>query len=367
MVINTNIASLRATRLLGETATRLQRSLSHLSSGSKITSPEEDAAGLGVSAKLNSQNIRNSAATSNLENAISLVQTQDGYLQQVQKALDRMGELSILAQDVTKSDADRANYDAEYQTLKAHIEEAFGKDFNGVPLFGGGEVTNTSQAVAGTGEQSNVISTGGNSGTVSITFNTFASADSFRVYYPPRSSGGSRIADSGAVAGAGSLSVSFGEGESSQIEIVVNEGNNTGSTWTYNVDITAQNNPHKFVTTDGSGARFSLSNIRTISASGSVATSDAAAGALTGIKTAIQGVAQRRAQVGANLTRLRSHVEELGILTQNLDTARSRITDVDVASESTQFARNSILNQSGTVLVAQANLLPNLALRLLGA
>ena len=367
MVINSNLAAARASRLLGESTTRLQRSLSHLSSGSRIVSPEEDPAGLAVAAKLNAENMRHYAALSNLQNTVSMVQTQDGFLQQVQKALTRMGELTVLALDVTKTDRDRLNYDVEFQTLKSHIDEAFGKDFNGVDLFGGGDTTNTSQSVAGTGEASNIINTGGNSGTISISFNSLASADNYRVYYPPRSSGGSRIADTGGVAGAGNFSVSFGEGDTGLIEIVVNEGNNSASTWSYDVDTTAQNNPHLFVTTDGEGETFRMSAIPTIGVSGDVATIGGAAGALAGIKSAIQGVAQRRARVGANLARLQSHSEELGVLTENLAAARSRIVDVDVAAESTQFARNSILTQSGTALLAQANIIPNLALRLLGA
>jgi flagellin len=99
MVINSNQSASRAARLLGDSTTRLMRSIARLSSGSRITSPEVDAAGLAVSSKLSSQNRRNRAAESNLENAISLSQTQDGYLQKVQKALDRMSELTVLAQD----------------------------------------------------------------------------------------------------------------------------------------------------------------------------------------------------------------------------------------------------------------------------
>ena len=367
MVINSNLAAARASRLLGESTVRLQRSLSHLSSGSKIVSPDEDPAGLSVAAKLNAENMRNYAAISNLQNTVSMVQTQDGYLRQVQKALDRMSELSLLAMDPTKTDEDRGHYDVEYQQLKQHVDEAFQKDFNGVDLFGGGETTETSQSQAGTGESSNVINTGGNSGTVSISFSSLASADSYRIYYPPRSAGGTLLANSGNVAGAGNLSASFGEGDSTEIEIVVNEGNNSASTWSYDVDISAQNNPHLFVTTDGSGDRFRMSSIRTLAIAGAVTSINGAAGALTSTKTAIQGIAQRRAEVGANLARLNSHLEELGVLTENLAAARSRIVDADVAAESTLLARNSLLVQSGTALLAQANLLPELALRLLNA
>jgi flagellin len=85
----------------------LAKSLARLSSGSKIVSPEDDAAGLAVSLRLDAQINRTNAASSNIGNAISFNQTQDGFLQKVGKALDRMSELAILSQDITKSDADR--------------------------------------------------------------------------------------------------------------------------------------------------------------------------------------------------------------------------------------------------------------------
>src|SRR5678810_1115296 len=103
MVINTNIAALTSAHLLGASTSMLSKSLARLSSGSKITSPEDDSAGLAVSMKLNAQISRVDAANSNVGNAISFNQTQDGYLSKINDALTRMSELAVLAQDVTKS------------------------------------------------------------------------------------------------------------------------------------------------------------------------------------------------------------------------------------------------------------------------
>src|SRR5436190_15065758 len=102
MVINTNISAQSSARLLGESSAMLAKSLARLSSGSKIASPEDDAAGLAVSMRFDAQINRTNAAKVNVTNAISFNQTQDGFMSKVSKSLDRMSELSILSQDVTK-------------------------------------------------------------------------------------------------------------------------------------------------------------------------------------------------------------------------------------------------------------------------
>ena len=135
MVINTNIAATAATRNLAASTDRLSQSLARLSSGSKITSPEDDAAGLAQVIRFEAQMNRNSAVRANLGNATSFSQTQDGFLQKVQVALDRMSELSVLSQDVTKTNTDRSNYSVEFTQLQNYISDIGKKSFNGVTLF----------------------------------------------------------------------------------------------------------------------------------------------------------------------------------------------------------------------------------------
>jgi flagellin len=267
MVINTNVTAMSSARLLNDSTARLSKSLARLSSGSKIVSPADDAAGLAQSMKFEAQINRNNAANSNIGNAISFSQTQDGFLQKVTKALDRMSELSIAAQDATKTDTDRENYNIEFGELKSYISDIKDKTFNGVALFG---------------------ATGLN------------------------------------------------------------------------------------VTIDSDGTLFAMNaanvatDVNTVITGESVDTAANAIAALAEIKTAIQGLADIRANVGANLQRLNLTSEQISILNENLSAANSRIVDVDVAQESTQFARNNILVQSGTAMLAQANMLPQSALRLLG-
>jgi flagellin len=270
VVINTNVSALNASRLLGASSTSLSKSLARLSSGSRIVSPEDDAAGLAQSIKFDAQINRNSAANINVQNAVSYSQTQDGFLQKVQKALDRMSELSVLSQDATKTVSDLSNYSAEFGQLQDYISNISSKTFNGVSLF------------AATG--------------LAITIDSDAAT--------------------------------FG----------MNSANITGDT--------------------GVGVLNAYSGI-------SVSSTTAAAAALSNIKTAIQTLANIRAQVGANVQRLNLTSEQLTILNENLSAANSRIKDVDVASESTEYARFNILVQSGTAMLAQANTMPQTALRLL--
>src|SRR3954470_20729555 len=150
MVINTNISAQTSARLLGESSSALAKSLARLSSGSKIVSPEDDAAGLAVATRFNALINRTDAANNNVGNAISFNQTQDGFLKKASKALDRMSELSILSQDATKTDSDRALYNAEFTTLGAYIDDVATKDFNGVALFDGSTLNITTDGDGGT-------------------------------------------------------------------------------------------------------------------------------------------------------------------------------------------------------------------------
>ena len=130
MVINTNSSSARGARFLADATTSLQKSLARLSSGSKIVEPQDDAAGLAVSSRMDAQINRTEAVRSNIGNAISFKQTQDGYLAKAAKALDRMSELATLAQDGTKTTADLSLYNKEYATLYSYLDGVDGQTFN---------------------------------------------------------------------------------------------------------------------------------------------------------------------------------------------------------------------------------------------
>ncbi len=271
MVINTNIQAQINSDNLQTTQTRLSKSLARLSSGSRIIQPSDDAAGLAVASRIDAQINRIQAAKYNVNNAVSFVQTQHGYVQKIGKALDRMGELSILAQDGTKTDSDRDLYNKEFSQLQSYISSAATKDFNGVSLF---SPSNLEVAIDSDGT-------------------------------PFQMAG----IDMGVV-------------------------------------------PYSTVTNSGAGGV-------------NVSTTVGAAAALTQIKTVITQLSKDRANIGAFQTRLNYTSEQLTVSKENLTAASSRIQDTDVAEESTEFAKQNILSQSGTAMLAQANQLPQSVLRLL--
>jgi len=272
-------------RVLGESTQALQKSLARLSSGSKLNSPTDNAAGAAVSLKFDAQINRLQAAKDNVGNAISFSQTQDGHLKKVGTALDRMSELAMLSLDGTKTNDDRALFEKEFDTLQAHITDLSGKQFNGVNLFGNAALKVTKDSEGGTFDAAGIDigNTNDNVAKAAVTGITIATA------------GAANTAASGAASNA------------------------TG-----------------------------------------------AHAALDAVKTAITTLAEHRATVGANMSRMENTASNLSVLKDNISAANSRIKDVDVAEESANFARQNILVQSGTAMLAQANALPQSALRLIG-
>jgi len=125
-VINTNVQAIAAARNLNKSQDLLGQSLARLSSGSKIVNPSDDAAGLAVSEKLDAQNLRVQAASTNVQNAISYIQTADGFMSGMTKILGRMSELGMLSQDVTKNPSDVALYEEEFKALQEQLRSTIG-------------------------------------------------------------------------------------------------------------------------------------------------------------------------------------------------------------------------------------------------
>jgi flagellin len=265
MVINTNIAALNAANDLNQSSTALNNSLARLSTGSQLVNASDNPAGLAESISLNAQIGQANAANNNIGNAISFLQTQDGYLQQIGVALDQMAALAVQAQDGTISSSQLADYNSEFTALGAYVTDTASKTFNGVSLFS-----------------------------------------------------------------AGSLSV----------------------------------------TTDGDGATYVMNGVDLgggiyhTAATGTLSSTTANT-ALTNVSEAIAQLGTDRAAVGANEERLQYTSEALSVLSTNLTAANSQISDVDVAKESTTFARYQILVQSGTAMLSQANQDPQNVLKLI--
>ncbi len=283
MTINTNPGAASAAQHLQHSQQMLNKSLNRLSSGSKIVEMSDDAAGMAVSEKLDAQSRRLSAASTNVQNAMSYVQTADGFLQGISKVLSRMGELSMLAQDVTKSPADVQLYQQEFKTLQEHLQST----------IGGGTVTSPLG-----------------------TFNGIA-------LFGPNPTG---------------LPVSVGESAGQTMTIAQTDLQNPAGALGV---LLAQTAPPAFDIT------ITTANVATFSVN------------------AIDQVATERAALGASLSRLELSSSALATQNSNLEAAISLIRDVDVAQESTQFAKNNILVQAGTAMLAQANQIPQSVLKLL--
>ncbi|MGX8716759.1 MAG: flagellin, partial [bacterium] len=134
--VNTNTTASSSARMLNINHAQLQRSLTKLSTGRRINSPADDAGGLAVSMKMSAAIRRNSAVQNNVSNAIAFLQTQDGALETFGHILERISELKMLHQDITKNTTDKANYDTEFTQLKAQLGNLAAEKFNSVNLFG---------------------------------------------------------------------------------------------------------------------------------------------------------------------------------------------------------------------------------------
>ena len=262
--VNTNTASSMAAYNVSNTNAQLQRSLQRLSSGTRINNSSDDAGGLAVSMKLSASLRRTEATQSNVSNALSFLQTQDGILKNADKIISRISELASLGTDVTKSTSDLALYQTEVDSLVTALGDLAGETFNGVSLLDGSNLTvHTSED----GAQS--------------------------------------------------------------------------------VDITA-------------------ADLGSIDLSGvDVSTNTGASGSLSTITGAIETLATLRATNGSEQSRLSFASDMLSINKVNLESANSRISDVDIASESANLARLNILQQAGTAMLAQANQASQSVLRLL--
>ena len=157
--INTNSAASAANYNLNKTNVNLQRSLNRLSSGLRINSSFDDAGGLAVSMKLSASIRRTDATATGVSNAISYLETQDGVLKLAGNVLTRMAELATLAQDVTKSTDDLANYDLEYQTLIDQLDSFATEKFNAIDL-----VANTTLSVVTSEDGTQTYDLGGGTG-----------------------------------------------------------------------------------------------------------------------------------------------------------------------------------------------------------
>ena len=384
MVINTNVQALQTANNLNTSSNALAKSLSRLSSGSKIIAPSDDAAGLAVSSRLESQLKRLDAAINNVVNAVSFTQTQDGFLKTIDKAFRRMSELAMFAQDSTKSASDLTLYSQEFVQLQDYVSQSVQQTFNSVKLFsatplavtidssgttfdmapidlGKSEYTsslNIAKSLTNSGIKNiaRIVTTGVIQLTVNETeYNKMKKDGSLTI------SGLTTATISGASTDISSLNGTFDITSASKVgdSYIVELAGSAGGT-------TAIGTPTPASGTVPSGVLTgALATGLTAKTGLDITSVPRAQASLTRIRNSIDKLAQDRASLGAVQSRLNFTNEQLTVTKENLSAAISRIADVDVAEEATSYARYQILVQSGTSMLAQANKMPQSALQLL--
>ncbi len=271
--VNTNAASINAQRNLSMVTDKLSSNFRRLSTGLRISTAADDAAGLAISERLRSQIRSLDQAKRNANDGISLVQTAEGALNEVSSILTRLRELAIQSSNGSVSNQDRETLDAEFQQLVNEVDRiGRSTEFSGIKLLDGS-----------------------------------ASSVNFHVGF-------------GTTANIDTISVSLSAALSTSLAL-------------QSLDI-------------GSGGTTTT--------------------AITNIDAAINSVSSLRGSLGAVQNRLGSTINNLAITVENLSSAETRIRDVDVAYETSQLTRNSILQQASISVLAQANALPQSALALLG-
>ncbi|WP_294256371.1 flagellin [uncultured Comamonas sp.] len=404
-IINTNIQSLNAQRSLSSSQSQLATSMQRLSSGLRINSAKDDAAGLAIAERMTTQVRGLTVAMRNANDGISLAQTAEGALSSVGSNLQRIRELAVQSRNATNSDEDRSALDAEVQQLKAEISRiARDTSFNGTKLLDGSFTNMAFQVGANQGQTIDVNSIADSRIDKLGTWNS--------VPTPSKSvavgtiAGGAATGDTGdytyeltvdgvaffsktvldtktadplvtgqeldaqwaafAATSAGQsykLSGTFAAGtavisklDGTDLKIEVKE---TGAT-------TAKTAP----TYGSAGFVGTFSNGKvTQSKTGfedlSVKDTQNSDNAIVAMDAALRAINGARADLGAIQSRFETTVENLSVNTENLSASRSRIMDADFAAETANLSRTQILQQAGTAMVAQANQLPQQVLKLL--
>ena len=384
-VINTNIASLNTQRNLGTSQSQLNTSIQRLSSGLRINSAKDDAAGLAISERMNAQIRGLNVAARNANDGVSLAQTAEGALGKVGDMLQRMRELAVQSANATNSTSDRTALNAEVSQLKEEIQRvADTTQFNGTALLDGNFTDQNFQVGANSGETITLseIANANLDALGTLEMNTYsqttaaATATAFATGMSIDINGVTISTAAGAAdapAAATAFKAAFDAAKA------LNTADPTVNAGLANVTMAANG---AITSTDATLTLANLTNVSGVTAGTtngtvtgtttetgianlSVGTAADASFALEAIDLALDAVNTARGTLGAVQSRFESAVSNIQIQSENLSAARSRIVDADFAAETAALTRGQILQQAGTAMLAQANQLPNNVLSLL--
>ena len=381
LVINHNLMAMNAARNLGSAFGDLSTSVRRLSSGLRVSTAADDAAGLAVRELMRSDIAGLNQGIRNANDAISLIQTADGALSIIDEKLIRMKELAMQAATGTYNSDQRLIIDSEYQAMASEITRiANATDFNGLYLLNGALSGNVhdGSGLASTGKLKVHFGTG-NDCAEDYYYIQIGTATASALGFWSQGSGTTEaqyVAQHG-LKSSGSLTLT------NALLSLTDEPSYWGTDFDGTQTINRYYDPdtnHSFIFATrkngdtwvleydpGPASYVSDQNLSSAGGSASsISTQELAQKALSTINNAIISKDNIRAHLGALQNRLQNTISNLQIQSENLQAAESQISDVDVAQEMTEFVRQQILSQSAVAMLAQANSLPRLAMQLLG-
>jgi flagellin len=392
MSIANNVQSLNAQRSLSKAAGQMSESMGKLSSGTRITRAADDVAGLGISEKLRGEVRGLNQAARNGEDAISMIQTAEGALEEVHSMLQRIRELAVQGSNDTLDDTDRGFINTEMSELRSQINDvASDTEFNGKKLASGA-LTSSLDAATSTLETGELL---GTAGVTNIEVSGAAAGDTFT--FADTAAGATLTNAAGLsqsvtnadmdVGANGETVITFSElGVSFSVaSSAAEDGSDVGAALNAKTIVTAAGaGAAQFQTGADAGQNITVSfadveiestngdtRVRTLDTAldafaGGGSTRAEAEAIITAVDHTIEYISETRATYGAKQNRLESSVNNIKQSAENLTSAESRIRDVDVASESANMAKATVLQQAAVSVLAQANQQPQLALKLLG-
>jgi flagellin len=394
-VINTNVAATVTANSMKANQRSMETTMERLATGLRVNSAKDDAAGLAIGTKMDSQIRGFEQAARNANDGISMLQTADGAAEQITGLLQRMRELAVQGQNDTNSTSDLDNLNEEFAALATEIDRiANDTEFNGTALLS----SNSSTTITIGADEADTISLSFGDFNLAAGAATTKSADTLAVTQAQvRAIGNNTAAQFNLTDGDGNTltvtkaniatagATDFSDATLAQMVTALNTAIDADSTFAQMLVTTTANalvftqdsaGTGQIVSAAGkSDATTSLGAIgtgvtRTISGGGAEASPMAAnlstystasnnlveaAGTIAALDSAITGVNTARADFGANISRLGYTIDNLNVAITNTSSAKSSIMDADYAAETTELARTQIISQAATAMLSQAN------------
>ncbi|WP_339485875.1 flagellin [Pseudomonas sp. EL_65y_Pfl2_R95] len=385
LTVNTNIASLNTQRNLNSSSNSLANSLQRLSTGSRINSAKDDAAGLQISNRLTSQINGLGVAVKNANDGISLAQTAEGALQQSTNLLQRMRDLSLQSANGSNSDSERDALNSEVTQLKKELDRISNTTtFGGRKLLDGtfgttsfqvGSAANemisvgidemSSDSLTGDYFEGDIAAAAGaatDDGTLDVTI-TLASGD-VTVVSAAIKKGDDAAAIGGKVAAAindSNIGVGAFADDTGAISFLSKADADGADILTSIAVAAGTDDPGAITGTVTAGTAATANKISDLD----ISTAKGSQAAVLIIDDALKQIDSQRADLGAVQNRFDNTIANLQNIGENVSAARGRIQDTDYAAETANLSKNQVLQQAGTAILAQANQLPQAVLSLL--